>query len=227
MARTTSRSALVPVLLLGAALGVVPALVEAQESNNDGSIEVGLWKRMSTSDMLYFPMSITRAGKEDGVDALVGLGYDRVQNQTFTARLGYRYLWDVSPAAGSVPFREHRGVAELFAKRLAGPHVELLDRTRFELRGVEGAAVSWRVRNRIRAGRMLSLPHERTLTPYGSFEAGYDQRFRTINRLRFSLGVAARLRSWFLPDLYVARHRDTRENTGPPMSVGATLNFFL
>jgi hypothetical protein len=216
-----------PVVLLGTMLGVVPVHGAAQESNSEGSIEVGLWKRMSPTNMLYFPLSITRASEVDHADGLVGAGYDRVLGRTVAARLGYRYLWELSPAAGTVPFREHRGVAELFVRSRAGQHLELLDRTRFELRGVDGAATSWRLRNRIRAGRVVALRQERTLTPYGSFEAGYDSRFRTVNRLRFSLGLAARLSSRFLPDVYLARHRDTREDTGPPISIGATLNFFL
>jgi Protein of unknown function (DUF2490) len=213
--------------MLRMALCLTPALAVAQESNSDGSIEIGLWKRMSQSDMLYFPLSVTRASEVDHAEALLGAGYDRVLDETFAARLGYRYLWELSPAPGTVPFREHRGVAELFVRKMAGRHLALLDRTRFELRGVDRAAVSWRLRNRIRAGRVVELSHERTLTPYGSFEAGYDSRFNTINRLRFSLGVTAKLSSRFIPDVYVARQRDSRENTGPPMSVGATLNFFL
>ena len=231
MTGMTSRRALVAVVQLGMALGTMlgalPARAAAQESNSDGSIEVGLWKRLSSSDMLYVPMSVTRASEVDHADALLGAGYDRVLGETFAARLGYRYLWQLSSAPGVVPFREHRGVAELFARRRVGRYVELLDRTRFELRGVDGAGVSWRLRNRVRGGRVVALAHERTLTPYGSFEAGYDSRYRTVNRLRFSLGVAAKVSARFLPDVYVARQRDSREDTGPPVSIGATLNFFL
>lgn len=215
------------VLLLGAALAAAPVRAAAQESNSDGSIEVGLWTRLNAHDMLYFPMSVTRASEVDHAEALLGTGYDRVLNETFAARLGYRYIWELSPTAGTVPFREHRGVAELFARTPAGARFQILDRTRLEIRAVDGVAMSWRLRNRIRAGRTVDLRRERTLTPYGSLEAGYDSRFRTVNRYRFSLGVAARVSSRFFPDLYVARQHDTRENAGPPASVGATLNFFL
>jgi hypothetical protein len=215
------------IALIGMTIALVPLRAAAQESNSDGSIEVGLWKRLSASDMLYFPISVTRASEVDHAEALLGAGYDRVLGKTFAARLGYRYLWELSPAPGTAPFREHRGVAELFARRRAGSRVDLLDRTRFELRGVDGADVSWRLRNRIRVGRVVELSHERTLTPYGSFEAGYDSRFRTVNRYRFSLGVAAKVNSRFAPDVYLARQHDTRENTGPPASIGAALNFFL
>ena len=227
MARTRLAGAFLSRTMLGITLCVIATRAIAQESNSEGSLEVGFWKRLNPSDMLYFPTSVTRAGETDHADALLGAGYDRVLNERFAVRAGYRYLWQLSTAEGTAPYREHRGVAELFARTRRGARFDLLDRTRFELRDVDAADLSWRLRNRIRAGRTVALSHERTLTPYGSFEAGYDSRFRTVNRYRFSLGVTARLSAWFIPDLYVARQHDTRENTGPPESLGATLNFFL
>jgi hypothetical protein len=212
--------------LLVAALALAVARAGAQEANSEGALEVGLWKRLDPHDMLYFPASITRAGEVDHAEALLGASYDRIFPRGFSARVGYRYLWELSPPTNVQPYREHRVIAELFVRPWPGGRFELLDRTRLELRWVDGIP-SWRLRNRLRAGRTIGIRRDKSLLPYGSLEASYDSRFRTINRLRLSVGIAVKLTSRVLLDTYVAEQHDTRGNGAPLQSLGMTLNLTL
>jgi len=224
VARRLARATLVGALLTAATL-LGTARAAAQEANSDGSFEVGLWKRLDPRDMLYFPFSITRADAVDHAEGLAGASYDRVFG-AWSARVGYRYLWELAPPVDVQPYREHRAVAELFARPWPGARFELLDRTRLELRWVDGVP-SWRLRNRLRAGRTIGIRRARSLLPYGSLEATCDSRFRTVNRLRLSFGLAAKLSSRVLLDAYVAEQHDSRGDGAPLQSLGLTLNLTL
>ena len=98
-----------------------------------------------------------------------------------------------------------------------------MNRTRFELRWIDGAP-SWRLRERILAGRKVELKRQIVLTPYGTFEASFDSRYNTINRLRMSIGAATRFNSRYMLDTYFARQRDTRSDAAQTQSFGMTLN---
>ena len=213
---------LISTALLAAAIGLIAWEAGAQEANSDGTLELGLWKRLNAREMLYLPMSITRSGETDHAEALVGISYDRKFSHGLSARAGYRYLWELSHAEGETPYREHRGVGELFVRPWEGAMVELLDRTRLELRLVDHV-YSWRLKNRLRGAKVVSRRGGQTVAPYGAFEAGYDSRYRTINRVRATLGVATRFTSRVMVDAYTARQRDSREApTG--QSIGVTVN---
>lgn len=208
--------------LLACVLFVSPAI--AQEGNSEGSFELGVWKRLNAKDMLYFPASVTRANEVDHSEALAGAGYDRVLSHGFSARVGYRYLWELSPPEDVTPYREHRGIGELFGHLFEGSPVEMLNRTRFEARWLDGA-FSWRLRERVRSGTVFKLRHARTLAPYASLEASYDSRFNTINRLRPSIGFAYKWSNRILLDVYSARQFDSR-GASRTDALGITLNLY-
>ena len=221
--RARPRAVAVLAAFLTSAVALNPARTDAQESS-EGTFELALWKRLSATDMLYVPISLTRDGEVDHLEGLAGASYDRVFNQTLSARAGYRYLWELSPVAGTTPYREHRAVTEMSAR--TGDTVALVDRTRLELRWIDGAH-SWRLRNRLRAEREFALKRLQSLTPYGTFEGTYDSRYHTVNRLRFTLGAATRFSSWLMLDTYVARQRDSRSDGGRLQALGMTLNLTL
>jgi hypothetical protein len=211
--------------LLGAALAVGvlsmdSAPAEAQETS-EGSFELGLWKRVSASELIYIPLALTR-DEVDHAEGLVGASYVRIIDSTLAVRAGFRYSWELTPPAGEQPYREHRAVAEVTARPWPGMRIELLDRTRFELRWIDGVP-AWRLRNRILVERMLARRRRATLTPYGTFEAGYDSRYRTINRLRTSVGLATRVSSHVMLDTYAARQRDSRGDARL-QALGMTVN---
>ena len=194
----------------------------AQESS-EGSYELGLWKRLSATEMLYVPIVLTRAEEVDHAEGLTGASYVRDLDSTLSLRAGYRYSWELTHTPGTEPYREHRGVAELNARPSWGARLALLNRTRFELRLIDTDA-SWRLRDRLLAGRKFALLREMTLTPYGTFEASFDSRYRTVNRLRLSAGAATRFTPHIMLDTYVARQRDSRGDVPRVLALGMTLN---
>jgi hypothetical protein len=193
----------------------------AQEAS-EGSFELGLWKWLSEREMLYVPIALTR-DEVDHAEGLVGASYVRVLSSTLATRAGYRYSWELTPPEGASPYREHRGVAELTARPWPGTRIELLDRTRLELRWIDGVP-AWRLRNRILVEKELARRRAMTITPYGTFEAGYDSRYRTINRLRLSVGAATKFNSHVMVDTHVARVRDSRGDAEQLAALGMALN---
>ena len=196
------------------------ATASAQESS-EGSLELGLWKRLSASDYVYVPLAITR-DEVDHDEGLVGASYVRVVDSTLAVRAGLRYSWELTPPAGAQPYREHRAVAEATVRPWSRTRIDLRDRTRFELRWIDGVP-AWRLRNRILGERTVARRREASLTPYATFEASYDSRYRTINRLRTSVGVATRVNPHVVLDTYAARQRDSRGDARM-QALGMTVN---
>ena len=208
-------------VLLGA-LSASARRAGAQESS-EGSYELGLWKRLNATDLLYVPLAVTRKDEVDHAEGLFGASYVWNLDGIVSARAGYRYSWELSETEGTEPYREHRLVSEVNARPRWGSRAELMNRTRFELRWID-AVPSWRLRERILAGRKVELKHRIVLTPYGTFEASFDSRYHTINRLRLSIGAATRLNEHVMVDTYVARQRDTRSDAAQLQALGMTLN---
>jgi len=208
-------------ILLGAsALGAERA--SAQESS-EGSYELGLWKRLNSRDLLYVPIAVTRKDEVDHAEGLFGVSYVWNLDDPLSVRAGYRYSWELTETEGAERYREHRGVAEVNVRPAWGSRAELMNRTRFELRWID-AVPSWRLRERILAGRKVALKRRIVLTPYGTFEASYDSRYHTINRLRMSIGAATRFNEHVMVDTYVARQRDTRSDAAQLQALGMTVN---
>jgi hypothetical protein len=194
----------------------------AQESS-EGSYELGLWKRLNATDLLYVPIAVTRKNEVDHAEGLFGVSYVWDLDRPFSVRAGYRYSWELSETEGTEPYREHRAVAEVNARPPWGTRAEFMNRTRFELRWID-AVPSWRLRERVLAGRKVALKRQIVLTPYGTLEASYDSRYHTINRLRMSVGAATRFNAHVMVDTYVARQRDTRSDAAQLQALGMTVN---
>ena len=193
----------------------------AQESG-EGSFEIGLWKRLNASELIYVPVAVTR-DEVDHAEGLVGASYVRIIDSALAVRAGLRYSWELTPPAGVQPYHEYRAVGEATVRPWKGARIDLLDRTRFELRWIDGVP-AWRLRNRLLAERTLARRREASLTPYGTFEASYDSRYRTINRLRMSIGLATRVSSHVSLDTYAAHQRDSRGDARL-QALGMTVNF--
>ena len=211
---------------LAAALSMGPSRASAQESS-EGSFELALWKQLSDTTLLYFPIAVTRADATEHAEGLVGASVDRVLKPAIAVRAGYRYVWELTPEEGTQPYREQRAVFELTARAWSGGNLVALDRTRLELRWPSDSSLYWILRNRIRAGRRFAFKNERTLTPYAMVEATYDNRYHTVSRVRGSLGLAARFTRHIMLDGYVALQRDSRADVGQLQASGMTLNLFF
>jgi hypothetical protein len=219
--RRHAAAALAGMLLLGA-LSIPSERVGAQESS-EGSYELGLWKRLNATDLLYVPIAVTRKDEVDHAEGLFGVSYVWRLDEPLSVRAGYRYSWELSETEGAERYREHRLVAEANARPAWGSRAELMNRTRFELRWID-AVPSWRLRERVLAGRKVELKRQIVLTPYGTFEASFDSRYHTINRLRMSVGAATRFNAHVMVDTYVARQRDSRSDAAQLQALGMTLN---
>jgi hypothetical protein len=214
------------VLALAGAVLLVPAGARAQESSGESSLEIGFWKRVNARDMLYFPISETRADETDHAQALAGVSYDRAIDSTLSVRGGYRYIWELTTPEGVRPYREQQVVAELFVRPWPGARFEMVDRSRLELRWIDGDP-SWRFRNRVRLGRVIPRRRVVSIMPYGTVEGTYDSRYRSINRLRLSLGAVTRFTRWLGVDAYAARQQDTRADAAKLAAAGVTLNVYF
>ena len=115
------------------------------------------------------PIAVTRKDEIDHAEGLIGASYVWDFDHTVSTRVGYRYSWSLTePAAGTEPYREHRLVAEVNERPKWGIASGLTNRTRFELRWID-AVPSWRLRERILAGRKVEASeHQILLTPYGT-----------------------------------------------------------
>ena len=215
-------SALLAGTLLLGLLSVTAGRVDAQESS-EGSYELGLWKRLNARDLLYVPIAVTRKDEVDHAEGLFGASYVWNLDEPLSVRAGYRYSWELSDSDGEEPYREHRLVAEANVRPQWDSPLDLMNRTRFELRWID-AVPSWRLRERILAGRKVPLKRQIVLTPYGTFEASFDSRYHTINRLRMSVGAATRFNPHVMVDTYVARQRDTRSDASQLQALGMTVN---
>ena len=215
-------SALLAGTLLLGVLSITAGRLDAQESS-EGSYELGLWKRLNGNDLLYVPIAVTRKDEVDHAEGLLGASYVWDLDQPLSVRAGYRYSWELSDADGTEPYREHRLVAEANVRPKWRSLADLMNRTRFELRWID-AVPSWRLRDRILAGRKVPLMRQIVLTPYGTFEASFDSRYHTINRLRLSVGAATRFNPHVMVDTYVARQRDTRSDASQLQALGMTVN---
>ena len=219
--RSRRHAAALAGLLLGA-LSIPAERAGAQESS-EGSYELGLWKRVNSTDLLYVPLAVTRKDEIDHAEGLFGVSYVWSLDEPLSVRAGYRYSWELTDSDGAEPYREHRLVAEANARPTWGARAEFQNRTRFELRWID-AVPSWRLRERVLAGRKVALKRQMVLTPYGTFEASFDSRYHTINRLRASVGAATRFNPHVMLDTYFARQRDTRSDASQLQSFGMTLN---
>lgn len=98
----------------------------------------------------------------------------------------------------------------------------LVDRARVELRWVN-AQYSYRVRERLHFQRVPPKPKGLALAPYGTFEAYYDSRFRSIARLAGRVGSEAQLARRVSIDVYVARQNNSRDTPRYVDALGVTM----
>jgi hypothetical protein len=199
------------------ALIVVAALLAARATANCQSSEV--WPEL---DILWQPavhqrtfLELAGADDRDGPkrEATAGLYQDYVFLPNGYVRGGYRFSFSTHDAS----YRESRLVAEAVLRLVSWRRLRLVERTRTEWRWVNGEP-SYRVRERLHLQRVASQPRGLALAPYGTFEAYYDSRFRSIARLAGRIGSEARLGGPASIDIYLARQDNARE---PPAYVNA------
>jgi hypothetical protein len=153
-------------------------------------------------------LELSRSNDRDGPtsQATVGLYQDYLSLPQRYLRLGYRFTFNT----GGASYRESRIVGEAVVTPYAAGLARLLNRSRLELRWVNGA-YSYRIRDRLHLQRMPPKPRGLALAPYVTFEAYYDSRYNTIARLAGRIGSEAQLARRVGIDVYVARQNNSRD----------------
>jgi hypothetical protein len=121
-------------------------------------------------------------------EATIGLYQDYLSLPKGYLRAGYRFTFSTRDAS----YRESRIVGEGVVTTYSSDLVRLLNRTRVELRWVNGA-YSYRVRDRLHFQRLAAKGSRFALAPYGTFEVYYDSREASISRVAGRIGSEARL----------------------------------
>ena len=118
-------------------------------------------------------------------------------------------------------YRESRLVGEGVLTAYSSDVVRLLNRTRAELRWVNGA-YSYRVRDRLHFQRLGAKGSRFALAPYGTFEVYYDSREASISRVAGRIGSEARLGGPVSIDVYIARQNNLHSTPRYVNALGIT-----
>jgi hypothetical protein len=122
-------------------------------------------------------------------------------------------------------YTETAVVVEPTARLYITEKILLVDRNRFEIRRLNGEG-SWRYRNRIRVERLM-VTELVTFSPYISFEALYDSREQTFNRLRTQAGAEWKLSEIVVLDTYYLYQSDSRSSPEHLHVLSVSLTMFL
>ena len=133
-------------------------------------------------------------------------------------RGGLRY----TKSAHDNSYQEIRGVGEATLKVWSRGLARLVNRSRVELRDVNGDW-SYRIRDRLHLQRLPASPTGLALAPYMTFEAYYYSQFRTIQRLGGRVGSEAHVRGPAYIDLYIARQDNSRTEPRYINALGLTV----
>ena len=198
--------------------------------------EVNLFHQIDDRYRLHLLGAFVRARDIDYSDGQVGahldigalpilrprLLPDSTLYQYLWFRVGYRYGREFT---SDDPFEEHRVILEMTARFPLPGGVMLVDRSRGDLRFINGVYSS-RYRNRVRLERSIVLFDRYAWLPYVSAELFYDTRFDAINRFRYSVGIEIPIRRFIL-DLYYLRQEDSRSEPAHSNVFGISFNFFF
>jgi hypothetical protein len=190
--------------LLGLMLAV-PEVVFAQASTSEGWPELDVHWRTANDFRAVLELSLSTEREQNDHEATIGLFGDYLHLPGGYLRFGFRYTFSVADTS----YREPRIVGDAVLRLYGSDRVRLLDRSRIELRWINGA-YSYRVRERLHLQRLPRDTTGRALAPYGTFEVYYDSRFGSIPRVGSRVGAEARLSGRARIDVYVARQHDTQ-----------------
>jgi hypothetical protein len=150
-------------------------------------------------------------------EATIGLYQDYLSLPKGYLRGGYRFTFSTRDAS----YRESRIVGEGVLTTYSSEMARLVNRTRVELRWVNGA-YSYRVRDRLHLQRLPAKTSRLALAPYGTFEVYYDSHEASISRLAGRIGSEARLGGPVSIDVYIARQNNLHSTPRYVNALGIT-----
>ena len=203
--------------VLGLALAV-PHTVLAQVTSTAEiwpELDVHWW----TSNVMrtVLEMSLSTERERTSREATVGLFEDYHKLPGGYIRAGFRYTFSTTDAS----YQEYRGVGDAVLRVYGTKRVRLLNRTRGELRWVNGE-YSYRLRDRLHLQRLPRDTTGRAWAPYGTAEVYYDSRYAGIPRIGGRVGTEVRLGHRARIDVYVAHQHDTRPERANISAFGVT-----
>ena len=196
------------------ALLLVPSIAAAQATQFWPELDV-YW-RPALRQRTFLELSSSVDQDSPSRDDSIGLYQDYLNLPAGFLRGGYRFTHSPN---GS--YTESRIVLEGTYRTYGTDLVRLLNRTRLELRWVNGA-YSYRVRERVHFQRISQMHHGPAWGPYVTFEAYYDSRYNTIAKLGGRIGTEALLGGNRAIDVYIARQNNSRETPRYVNALGAT-----
>jgi hypothetical protein len=167
--------------------------------------ELDVYWRPAEHQRTFLELSASSEREGSKREATVGLYQDYLTLPRAFFRGGYRFTFSTRDAS----YRESRGVLE--ANVLAGNmrHLRLIQRTRLELRWVNGE-YSYRIRERLHLQRLPEDTTGRQWAPYGTAEVYYDSRDRGFSRIAGRVGTEFWIRGPVRMDVYIARQNNLR-----------------
>lgn len=219
-AHTRALAGIGALLLLTTLLGGPVARADVR---NEIWPELDLWFHLTAPlQLLLTETGVRDSESGDKSQGAFGVFLDYRLNDHITVRAGYRYLENLTLTTGARENVEHREVFDFNYSWRLGESMQIVDRTRIDMRDQEGTT-SNRYRNRLLINRKLEI-HRVILTPYASAEAFYDTKYDELNRLQFRAGSALATGPNVVWDFYLARQRDTYPMTKFVNALGITLN---
>jgi hypothetical protein len=172
--------------------------------------EVHLYWRPAEHQRTFLELSASSERESSKREATVGLYQDYLRLPRAFFRAGYRFTFSTHDAS----YRESRGVAEANVTVANWGQLRLINRTRAELRWINGDE-SYRLRDRLHLQRLSLAAGGPAWAPYGTCEVYYDSRYAGFSRLAGRLGTEARIGGPLSTDVYVARQNNLR-GISPP-----------
>lgn len=188
---------------LGVAALLVLVAASAPAQSSELWPELDVYWRPAEHQRTFLELSTSADRDGPKREATIGLYQDYLSLPKGYLRGGYRFTFSTRDAS----YRESRIVGEGVVSCYSSDVVRLLNRTRGELRWVNGA-YSYRVRDRLHFQRLAPKKSRLALAPYGTFEVYYDSREASISRLAGRIGSEARLGGPASIDVYVARQNN-------------------
>jgi hypothetical protein len=206
---------------VGRIFGVLALLMLVGASASAQSTEVwpelDVYWRPAEHQRTFLELSSSTEREGRKREGTIGLYQDYLSLPKGYLRAGYRFTFSTRDAS----YRESRIVGEGVLTTYSSEMARLVNRTRVELRWVNGA-YSYRVRDRLHLQRLAAKQSRLGLAPYGTFEVYYDSREASISRVAGRIGSEARLGGPVSIDVYIARQNNLHSTPRYVNALGIT-----
>jgi hypothetical protein len=193
------------------------SVASAQTSTNEVWPELDVFWQPAEHQRTFLELSASTEREGSKREGTVGLYQDYLKLPAMFFRGGYRYTFSTRDAS----YRESRIVAEANVAAYSSRPMRLVNRTRLELRHVNGDN-SYRIRDRLHLQRVSTDQSGMALAPYVTFEAYYDSRYASIARIGGRIGTEARVYGPASMDVYIARQNNSRSEPRHVNALGVT-----